>query len=731
MKSTLEAQIDFRYLRPVSFKIITERAQLRAYTDSIREAADSERNSFGFLPPDAYREFVEQRRAVAAVTESGDLIGYSLFGGAGSQAKIFQTYVSPNYRGHSVGTHLLKSVFSRLENSAYLSVVANVSSHLDIANQFYEKIGFDVIRIKQAKTKNRHINVRARELSNPSLLDQLAVPSEAHASLAIGKPRQHSIPRYVLDLNVIFDVTKDRQRTAVAQEVIQAGLEKDVRLAITSEALAELEKHTRSDRPDPILQFCRGFPILKIPSLARMGVLRSALLPMVFPEKAHPENLKPNDESDLRHLATAIEECSEGFVTSDEAILRASENIQLKFGLQVLSPAAFGQSFEFEFGAPSQALVRNSFSTMQPTRFVDEDDEQVRALLSSYDLSELRVRKILARGTAKALRRREVVRTDSGILSFASWDPPKPNGEIRGLSVFADESNPNASTAIKYMLERASRDLGENEVGVFNLAPHIRQDLLRRVALIEGFYIDEGTSPRNPELKKASFGAAFLPATWDAASRRIANAIGVEFSGSPSLMQTLSLTDAKGVSRFISLSGLEDLLSPVIIATDDRPGVVLPIWPNYAEELFQGAQQLSFLEQSEASIKPEKAYIGGNYGSIPEGGLAFFYESEKQNGRKAIIAVARVLARYLLDQGEAAAVSKDRGVLPEEAIENQGGRRLKTVIDIGSIMLFKKPVTLKRLRQMGCADGANFVTSKVIEPKHCIQLIAEGEPKIG
>lgn len=724
----------WRYSAQMSFRILQSFKDLEPLIEAIQRAADSERTAFGFLPPDAYREFVQQGRAIAAVSASkGELAGYCLYGGVFPQAKVFQTYVVPDFRGQSIGERLLRTLFERLESQGYLSITANVASDLADANRFYEKLGFDVVTTKQGgKSKKRVINVRARELPTPSLFDHLDQPTAMATGLSIRNPRQNSVPRYVIDLNVIFDVAKMRPRHEAAAGVIAAAMESEVKLAISAELLSELEKHTTAGKPDPILSFCRSIPTLKIPNQAALSAIRKELRPIVFPEKADLTTLKGNDESDLRHLATAIEEGAAGFITSDEAILRAAIGIKNRFGLSILSPSTFGLGFDAEFGSQPHLSVRTSSSTLEAVSYSESDREEVKLLLDSHHLSIARLRNALAGGTATAPRRRELVRSGGRTIAYASWDWPSISATERELLIYADEKQPDSLLALRHLLQRACSDTGSKSVSALILKPQIGQHLLRKAAISSGFYSDKSSMPRNPTLRRISLGRLILPDDWSSAVVDIEQATGVKIIGAPALTSTdpLRLIDADGAERATGLIELERMFGPTIICAADRQGVILPIWPTYAEELFHGSLQPDFLEHREAAIKPEKAYIGGSYGSIPDGGLAFFYESGAQKGRMAVTAVARITGRYLLPPDQASTISVDRGVLPNARIRNENGRKLKTVVDIDTVMLFNKPIAKGRLSELGCWDGANMVTAKVITPAQAIALLAEGDPRL-
>ncbi len=97
----------------------------------------------------------------------------------------------------------------------------------------------------------------------------------------------------------------------------------------------------------------------------------------------------------------------------------------------------------------------------------------------------------------------------------------------------------------------------------------------------------------------------------------------------------------------VSVAELENLLSPALFATGERPAVIVPIKPDYAEELFSGSTQRSLLHHSRAILLNEKRYFSNRrtYRIIPENGLIVFYESGGRGGRSAEIAIGRTAAK--------------------------------------------------------------------------------------
>lgn len=717
-------------------KILVARNEIEPFLDRIRKAADSERNSFGFLPISAYDEFAYQGRAIVAVdSQDNGFLGYLLYGGALPQGRVFQTYCSPKSRGQGIARAMLSEAIVRLERDGYLSVKADVASDLNVANRFYSSQGFEVIKTRAGgKTRNRTINICVRELATPSLLD-LCIPGQVgHAVLKFQLPVTSTSPLYIVDLNVVFDVVKQRIRAETAAKVFAAGMENHVTLAITTELIEELERNTITGKPDPILEMVKVWPRLQSPNKVAAKPLLDDLAPLIFPDRNRLNKLTIQDKSDLLHLVAAIKECATGFITSEKAILRAAEAIRLKYGLAILSPEAFGQGFVTDQTGVSALAVTMGEALIETSSMSNEDHTLVGNFLADFHLPEATKRSATSFGTTTRPRRRMLVKNEGTVAAFASWDAPRFGTSERQLHMYVDERNPAAVSAVQHLLERACRDVGSFGPAVFRLSPLARQSSLRNGAINTGFRAYENGSPRNPKLQKACLGCVTLPEDWSSLSQTIKVHLGIglpedipDFVASG---QLLNVVGADGETAAISLDEFENILSPFILGLPNRPGVMLPIRASYAEDLFQGSLQPSMLDLREATLKRIRGYIGGAYNTIPERGLAVFYESMKGGGRGAAIAVARITRRYSLPKDRAKEFSKSQGVLDANVIGNMGNGQLVTITEFDSLMLFEKPVTLSWLRDIGCADGANFVTAKALSPAHLLDILRAGHPHV-
>ncbi|HVB99346.1 MAG TPA: hypothetical protein VNJ12_08470, partial [Candidatus Dormibacteraeota bacterium] len=67
-----------------------------------------------------------------------------------------------------------------------------------------------------------------------------------------------------------------------------------------------------------------------------------------------------------------------------------------------------------------------------------------------------------------------------------------------------------------------------------------------------------------------------------------------------------------------------------------------------------------------------------------------------------------------------------RGVLDRRELDRICSGKTVVASTIDNIMPFRHPVPLTRLRAVGAADGANFVTARPIRSQQLTQIVEEG-----
>ena len=130
------------------------------------------------------------------------------------------------------------------------------------ANEVWQAMGFRLQRIELGGlTTRRTIVVRVRELEGPQLFPTQKV--DQADPLGLSRSLSTEIPLFLLDLNVLFDLSPQRARHEDALTLFQAERADYCKLAISDEIFAELARTGPAGRPDPMMNLARtfaGFP---------------------------------------------------------------------------------------------------------------------------------------------------------------------------------------------------------------------------------------------------------------------------------------------------------------------------------------------------------------------------------------------------------------------------------------------------------------------------------------
>lgn len=719
----------------MTFSVLTAAKTVEPFVDAARSHADSEKVALGFTPASAYREASLSGKLFVAVTDAPGLgptyAGHLLFGGTFPYVRIFQVYVAPKYRRKKVGALLLQTLVKRSEDLGYLSISARVAGDLVAANAFWEREGFRLLRFKKGgSSRARTIGVLTRELDTPKLF-----PGPQVASLSLPPMRiPPAGPRrsYVIDLNVFLDLVKVRTQAEDVRRLLAASWTRLVDVFVAEELVEELRR-ARAIEPDPILEFASSLPRLPKVSRSVLEENMKLLAHHIFPEKTAQNSLSTHDDSDLAYLATSIHHGVNGFITGEKAILKRAEDLRRAFGLDVVGTTEFTRFVAPTEHVPEREIRASSSNDELAISEMTESDRQAAfAFLQAIDVCAPVCAAALSPGVSGTLRRRiQVTVAASGeYVGFASWDAPIRLNNRINVYVFVDEDHPDAVAVATHLYTEIMHDVAARGPKLLTLSTPEGHQCARTVGASIGFGA-VAIEADNRILHKVSVGGVVTASNWSALGARLKEWGQFSLEGDCPIFKgvetKLRIRDATGEARDIAVIEAERLFGPALFLLPMRHGMLVPIRREFAEQLFSGTPQLSLLPKESATLFSERVYFRApNHASSFSTGVPIvFYESLGSNGRGCAFTLATVQSNRVVWAETLSARLLMKGVLKREYIMKISKDGLVSQLHFESIIPFRQPVRLDRLRAMGAIDGANAVAPRRLEGQTLIDICTE------
>lgn len=710
----------------MEFRILKQFEQLERYLNEVNTLADQNTNILGFLPKSAYCERALQGKLWVCIDSDGQYAGHLLFGGNPLSLNIAQLFVSESYRCHGVGARLLHELEAYGVEHNCLSIKARVAADLP-ANRFWDKHGYRIARQEDGgKTTNRRINIRAKDLDVPSLLDLASLPTETlQSDLVVSAVSALEINTYAIDVNVVLDLTKERKNEDTIRRLLGFSLYGKGQVCVTAEFVTELQKHSSNFPKDPVLAFAKALPTLPRVSSEVLAPIVEQLAPIVFPDRHRNRQLKDSDLSDLSHLAQCIHHEVTGFITSDGAVLRAQEELYRQFNIQVLSPdEAVSSTVQSEGAIPKALCVSHKGERLSTENFSEKDRKSVEDFLDRQGFNGVERRKILAAGVVGRERTRLIAWHDGRVVGFSSSGGDN-HGNYRVLYLVVDENMLFAQNLIDHFIYKATTDLPESGLTLIALSIPLGNDLCRKTALDRGFRKNANLAVGVGEcdLVKMSYGGYVTPKTWTDFTESVSKLVDLSL---PQRMPTYKEFSHTGIVLTgksvhgvvtVKLEESESLFSPAVFLCEGREAVIIPIKKHFVEMLLdKPKKQLSLLPENEALMHVEKAYFKSKRNSrlIQPGQLAFFYVSGKE-GDKAVVGHGRVTSSRVMEVESAILKLKRQGALDEVGLrkiaDDDGDIH---AITFDNFRFLNVPVQFSFLKQNSFISRANLITAEKI-----------------
>jgi predicted nucleic acid-binding protein len=571
----------------------------------------------------------------------------------------------------------------------------------------------------------RPMLIRVRELESPQLFPRSPLAASSGNPLGLKSSTSTNKPRFLVDTNVLFDLHLHRLNHDNARKLLQAATAHRCKIVISDEMQRELTRTSRG-AVDPMLQLISALPTIPCSRGASTKSLTDELGAMIFPERHRQGHLKPNDLSDLHHLATAIEQGVEGFVTSDTAILRCSGEVAKRFGLQLL-PLEMFHSESHEPNEP-QSVMTPGDSSLTQRSILPQDLPEIRTLLRRLGVAsdELTGRWVPFDFTG-APACRIGIWTNDGCIGYLTWSGVSPTSDHVAIRAVVDESHPDAPSAAKLLMRTMTQaSIGEPPRKLGLETPE-HQSILREEAIRSGFF-----ATREVGLEKVAAGSVVTRATWGPFREELAQVSGVRLPAIPPVFrsptQPIEILAPDETRRFPALDALETYLSPILLCLPGRPGILAPIWKQFAEPLFDHSPQLDLMPAAAHALHLERMYLSSprTLKHFSRGAIVLFYESGHGGGCKAVVAVARVTESFLQNRQALTGQQLERSVLRSDTLTEIGSSPVKTVTIVDNVFRLKSPVPLKRLEELGCGSSNQLITTQPLEERQLLAILTEG-----
>jgi GNAT superfamily N-acetyltransferase len=695
------------------YRTETDPAVLVQYFMAIRALADSEKEALGFLPEAAYRDAIMQKRLrVMLARENGtsQLAGFILFSGVFPNARIQAVAVSPEHRRSGVASALVGGLVSHLESRGYIAITAAVASDLATAQAFYESRGFVARHVRDGgQTRQRRIVLRSRELDTANFFTLMAAPTVSGRGVVnLGlRPRSaFEAPLYLIDLNVLFDLVKERARSATANRLFGAGLAHLVRLAVAPEFIIELERTSKDPTNDTPLNLARQLP--QLPAFPKEDVepLAAAIHKTVFLDTNHVQAGTRQALSDARHLAEAALIRASGYITSDNALLNARDDLLKLIGVDIAGLDEFVELLPAEEPNRERGQLKG---TKCETKTATSGE--AKAYLTSQNVSERLVAEYLPSAAAFQRASTHGIFEDGELVAVGIFRAPASVDAPARMLVHVRPDHVSSETFAEHLLDEAIRGSCHSGPVTIELRAIPGQSTVNRAAKLRGFL----PAANSDILIKVALGRPLTPSTWTAIARQTRRRTGLALPETipavDAVQSGLSIRGADGSDITVQLAALETALAPTLIVWLGRDGVIVPIAKSFADDLLGTAEQLYMFGRPNAAFIGLRTYFNSPRTAplMRSGVPILFYESKRSGGRGAIVAGARIVDATVLRKERVSDELLQRAVVEDLEPLTTSSDVLATSFD--SLIRFPNPVTLDTLRQLDAVGSSNLQTT--------------------
>ena len=511
------------------------------------------RNSktLGFLTRETLLgDFLNERGALGAKTDDGQLVGYLLYANYSKYFRIAQLCVSKDSRKQGIAKQLVES----LKASITTQKIITLRCRRDFpANQMWPKLGFVPLDERPGRSSAGY----------PLTFWCFPLAPDDQLSLFQAKTSDETLD-VVIDAQVFFDFYEpNSDKTRPSKSLFSDFLIDSLSLWITDELFVEIDREKDQSRRKTSRQ--RAYEFSRVSHNPQSFEHFEGILTMLLPSNSQTQ------KSDIRQLAKAAASEVKTFVTRDQALLNKAEEIANLTKLRVVSPTALiiqvHESSQRQSYAPDRiAGLKLRWKRLTSDDFVDFLFESFLKQGERKGKFKERVESFLA----------EPNRYECGLL----WS----ENEVVAIRVLSKSSD-----MLITHLARVARSADQSLFGRFLIADTISQAVERNLSIVKFEKISLSLSPNLiPDLMETGF------------TRSNDSFVRFCFSlclGRQEVFSRIAELSFESTSRYEGMTDLEleRCCSPLSLESTDQNHFLMPIKPGYAMSLVDRGQSGSDL----------------------------------------------------------------------------------------------------------------------------------------
>ncbi len=584
------------------------------YLKDIKKLWRENSQTLGFFPEGAFDDHAEKRCILAAISDSGELLGYLLFrevwrGSIWPIGVIVHLCVTEGDRGNGVCKALVYEL-RRLKKETYLKLELKCRKDYK-ANVIWPKLGFVYSDERTGRIGQPLIKweLRFRELPLINIIennlsrDQLQVVIDANVLYRLQDP----LPDYRLSDKWLSEEAK----------ALEADWLDGITIFITDETPNEIQKNKNQIEREKRLIFANEYSRLHT-DLTEVEKIGSEL------EQFYPGNLSRSMKSDKKQLSHAIAGNADFFVTQDEGILRKSLVINEKFGIRILSPgeligrldeAIREREYRPKMFAGSRRLSISKVTSPE-VAFLYSDFRQSVIGEKKRNFTKI-IRTFIAQPRQYSV---EVVTCSNPEqnLAFVVYD--RTNLDELKVPILRISKSNRSETVLRYLLRRTVLIAAREKRSVLSIHDFTLSSHFENAFIGSGFVQAEHRLWLKFTIAEADSGLGLKKILLDIklkkpAYQKVLNTLVEELSKALERQDSATLTE------------IERRLWPAKILDANIPGYIISIHPNWAQHLFEEdlASQTFWGSEENLTLMNENVY----------------YRSKRPN--KRIMSPARIL----------------------------------------------------------------------------------------